>query len=308
MPTHFHPIMAESSAASIEPGAAATPEQQRQHLGDFIRLHRQRLQPQAAGMAASSRRRTPGLRREELAQLCAVSTTWITWLEQGRAVAASAAVLARLAQALQLSAAERAYVFDLAGRRDPAEPRPTSRAAPAVLRSVQALQCPAYVLDRRWDVVAANALARDLFLGWGDADATAGAAGLAPARAPAPAAVKRSAERAAAPPNLLHFLFAFAPARQLIHDWDARAQRLVAEFRADCGRHADSAPLAELIAALAAASPDFDRCWRSQEVLAREGGERRFQHPRLGARVYEQLTLRPAVRSDLQLVMLLPQA
>ena len=306
--------MAESSAASIEPGPAVTPEQQRQHLGDFIRLHRQRLQPQAAGLAASARRRTPGLRREELAQLCAVSTTWITWLEQGRAVAASAAVLARLAQALQLSAAERAYVFDLAGRRDPAEPLPTSRAAPAVLRSVQALQCPAYVLDRRWDVVAANALARDLFLDWGDADATAGAAGSTPAQAPAPAAVKRSgervarAERSATPPNLLHFLFVFPPARQLIHDWEARAQRLVAEFRADCGRHADSAPLAELIAGLAAASPDFDRCWRSQDVLAREGGERRFLHPRLGARIYEQLTLRPAVRSDLKLVMLLPQA
>ncbi|SCC91463.1 Transcriptional regulator, XRE family [Thiomonas sp. X19] len=299
--------MVEPSATPAELAPAATPEQQRQHLGDFIRLHRQRLQPQAAGVAASARRRTPGLRREELAQLCAVSTTWITWLEQGRAVAASAAVLARLALALQLSAAERAYVFDLAGRRDPAEPLQASRAAPAVLRSVQALQCPAYVLDRRWDVVAANALARDLFLDWGGAGAEAGLA-------PTPPAAKRAgargarAELPALPPNLLQFLFLFPPARELIHDWEARAQRLVAEFRADCARHADSPPLAELIAALAAASPDFERCWRSQDVLAREGGERRFQHPRLGARVYEQLTLRPAVRSDLKLVMLLPQA
>ena len=296
---------------------ATTPEQQRQHLGDFIRLHRQRLQPQAAGLAASARRRTPGLRREELAQLCAVSTTWITWLEQGRDVAASAAVLARLAQALQLSAAERAYVFDLAGRRDPAEPAPTSRAAPAVLRSVQALQCPAYVLDRRWDVVAANALARDLFLDWGGASAApesaaASVAAPAPAAPPAQRARTRPAKPAlpppAASPNLLQFLFVHPPARQLIHDWDARAQRLVAEFRADCGRYADSPQLAELIASLAAASPDFAHCWQSQEVLAREGGERRFQHPRLGARVYEQLTLRPAVRSDLKLVMLLPPA
>lgn len=267
---------------------ATTPEQQRQHLGAFIRLHRQRVQPEAAGLAAAARRRTPGLRREELAQLCAVSTTWITWLEQGRDVAASAAVLARLAQALQLSAAERAYVFDLAGRRDPAEPAQASPAAPAVLRSVQALQCPAYVLDRRWDVVAANAQARELFLDWG------GAAVALPVTL--------------APPNLLQFLFMYPPARQLIHDWEGRAQRLVAEFRADCGRHADSPQLSALITALAAASPDFARCWQSQEVLAREGGERRFQHPRLGARAYEQLTLRPAVRSDLKLVLLLPPA
>ncbi|MDE1951285.1 MAG: helix-turn-helix domain-containing protein [Betaproteobacteria bacterium] len=282
---------------------AATPEQQRQHLGAFIRLHRQRLQPQAAGLAPSARRRTPGLRREELAQLCAVSTTWITWLEQGRDVAASAAVLARLAQALQLSAAERAYVFDLAGRRDPAEPAPSNPATPAVLRSVQALQCPAYVLDRRWDVVAANAQARELFLDWGVARATSSA----PKR---PRTREATAAIPASPPapNLLQFLFLFPPARQLIDDWDARAQRLVAEFRADCGRHADSPQLAELIAMLAAASADFARCWQSQEVLAREGGERRFQHPRLGARVYEQLTLRPAVRSDLKLVMLLPPA
>jgi transcriptional regulator with XRE-family HTH domain len=336
--------MIEPSAMPTALLPATTPEQQRQHLGEFIRLHRQRLQPQAAGLAASARRRTPGLRREELAQLCAVSTTWITWLEQGRDVAASAAVLTRLAQALQLSAAERAYVFDLAGRRDPAEPAPSSRAAPAVLRSVQALQCPAYVLDRRWDVVAANVLARDLFLDWGGAggvlEIAAPAPALAPSPAPAPSPMatsvpasasasaqahasmpaatspQRAKTRSAKPgtpstapaPNLLQFLFVFPPARQLIHDWDARAQRLVAEFRADCGRYADSPQLAELIAALAAASPDFARCWHSQEVLAREGGERRFQHPRLGARVYEQLTLRPAVRSDLKLVMLLPPA
>ncbi len=331
--------MIESKVHPARRTPATTPEQQRQHLGEFIRLHRQRLQPQAAGLAASARRRTPGLRREELAQLCAVSTTWITWLEQGRDVAASAAVLARLAQALQLSPAERAYVFDLAGRRDPAEPQPASLAAPAVLRSVQALQCPAYVLDRRWDVVAANALARDLFLDWGGAGAArkaaVGGAPVAPSAAaptrtaasakahahaaaadptatPAQSAKARAAKpaqaAAASPPNLLQFLFLCPPARQLIDDWSARAQRLVAEFRADSGRHADSPQLAALIAELAAASPDFARCWQSQDVLAREGGERRFQHPRHGARVYEQLTLRPAVRSDLKLVMLLPPA
>lgn len=259
-------------------------DEARASLGIFIRLHRQRVQPETAGFAATARRRTSGLRREELAQLCRVSATWITWLEQGRSVSASAGVLARLAQALQLSKAERAYLFELAGRRDPAVLQPADpEPAQAVLESVRAMQCPAYVLDRRWDVVAYNAHAADLFLNWG-----------------------RGADSAV--PNLLRFLFLFPPARRLIADWDARSWRLVAEFRADCGRLAETAPLAELVGEMTNASGDFARCWQSHDVLEREGGARRFHHPRQGELRFEQLTLRPAVRSDLKLVMLLPAA
>jgi len=254
--------------------------ERRRHFGAFIRLHRQRLPPEAAGLAGTARRRTPGLRREELAQLCAVSPTWITWLEQGREVTASDSVLARLAQALQLSAAERAYLFELAGRRDPAEPEPI-RPADAVLRSVHAMQCPAYVLDRCWDVVAGNARAADLFLGWG-------------------------AEAHSNAPNLLRFLFLCLQSRRLIHDWGARSWRLVAEFRADCGRLADTAPIRTLVDELTLASGEFARCWQTHDVLEREGGERRFHHPKHGELVFEQLTLHPAVRNDLKLVMLLP--
>jgi len=254
--------------------------QQRGQLSAFIRLHRQRVSPEAAGLPAAGRRRTPGLRREELAQLCEVSPTWITWLEQGRAVAASAGVLARLALALRLSAAERAYMFDLAGRRDPAEPEPQPRPAHAALRAVEAMRCPAYVLDRRWDIAAANPQAVELFLGWG-------------------------ARRGEAP-NLLRFLFLRPEARALIHDWETRAWRLVAEFRADCGRLADSPAISPLVAELSSGSVDFARLWQTQDVLGREGGERRFQHPALGPLAFEQLTLRPDQRGDLKLVLLLP--
>lgn len=249
-------------------------------LGAFLKLHRQRLSPESAGLPIGGRRRTPGLRREELAGLCGVSPTWITWLEQGRGVAASAGVLGRLAQALQLSGAERAYLFDLAGRRDPAEPEAHPRPAHAALRSVESMGCAAYVLDRRWDIAAANARAVELFLGWGAEEGET--------------------------PNLLRFLFLRPAARRLIHDWDTRAWRLVAEFRADCGSRADSPPIRPLIEELTAASADFARLWRTQDVLGREGGERRFLHPRLGPLVYEQLTLRPDQRGDLKLVLLLP--
>ena len=90
-----------------------------QNLGDFIRAHRERTTPDRVGLPAGGRRRTPGLRREELAQLCDVSPTWLTWLEQGRDVAPSGKLLARLADVLHLSTAERAYLFSLAERLDP---------------------------------------------------------------------------------------------------------------------------------------------------------------------------------------------
>src|SRR5258708_37375977 len=91
---------------------------QRRVLGDFLRAHRARLTPASLGLSDGERRRTPGLRREEVAQLCGMSATWYSWIEQGRDVSASPAALARLARTLQLSAAARAYLFELAGKRD----------------------------------------------------------------------------------------------------------------------------------------------------------------------------------------------
>ncbi len=254
----------------------------RHQLGEFIRVHRQHISPESVGFPAGGRRRTPGLRREELAQLCRVSVTWITWLEQGREVAASAAMLARLAQALLLTAAERAYLFELATRPDPEQSGKTAlRPIAPVLRSVEQMACPAYVLDRRWDVVAANVQAKTLFLNWG-------------------------AESIAGSPNLLRFLFAYPQAKLLIDSWETRCSRLVAEFRADCGRHSEDTLIRELLDELSEASPEFYRCWQSQTVLEREGGERKFRHPQLGELIYEQLTMRPALHKEVKMVMLLP--
>lgn len=292
----FYPGMRTTLIAAAGDAAGApgdTRRERRGQLGAFIRLHRQQLAPESLGLASTPRRRTPGLRREDLAQLCRVSSTWITWLEQGRDVAASAGVLARLADALRLKPAERSYLFELAERRDPAQqqPEPASH-ADEVMRSVQAMACPAYVLDRGWDVIACNAQAAELFLEW---RVDGGEGGRHP----------RREEAQDDSPNLLRFLFLAPSARQLIHDWPGRAMRLVAEFRADAGRLADAPPLKELVDELSGASPEFAAWWQSQQVMEREGGARRFQHPRLGERVYEQLTLHPALRPDLKLVMLL---
>ena len=129
----------------------------RKALGAFLRAHRERLRPP---VAAPHRRRTPGWRREELAEACGVSVTWITWLEQGRPVSASPRALARLAESLHLVPAERAYLFELAGKRDPAAPAPAEQALPpSILGLPDKLTIPAYVLDRAWSALAWNGAA-----------------------------------------------------------------------------------------------------------------------------------------------------
>ena len=264
------------AAAPLDPTPARA-------LGDFIRAHRERLTPLAVGLPPGPRRRTPGLRREEVAQLCGVSPTWYTWIEQGRPVSASADALARIAVALQLSRAERGYLFELAAQRDPAEPDQAAADTPAALiETVQLVNAPAYVLDRQWTALAWNAPAADLFVGWLD-----GAPG-------------ETRDR-----NLLRFTFTAPLARELIVDWETRARRLAAEFRADSIRHLNDAPTRTLIDGLVATSDAFARYWASQDVGEREGGAREFDHPRHGRVVYDQITFKPSHREDLKLVVLL---
>jgi transcriptional regulator with XRE-family HTH domain len=258
----------------------------RRELADFLRAQRARLKPEAFGLAAGSRRRTPGLRREELAQLCGMSATWYTWIEQGRDVSVSPHTLARLASVLGLSAAERAYLFGLAGKGDPTGARaaPDSGAPEALAAAINAIALPAYVLDRTWNALAWNARAARLFIGWLD---DSGASG-----------------NASGGKNLLRYVFLSDDARGLIRDWEERARRLVAEFRADAGRHLDDPPIAALIDELANRSAAFARLWSKHAVLGREGGERTFDHPLDGFLRYEQITMTLASRPELKFVML----
>ncbi len=253
---------------------------QRRLLGIFLRAHRERLPPDTAGLKpGSTRRRTPGLRREEVAQLCGLSPTWYTWIEQGRDVSVSPGALARLAETLRLVPAERAYLFDLARKRDPAEParNGVEPLPPALLAALEAITTPAYVLDRLWHARGWNRPARHLFATWlGGAD-----------------------------PNLLRYVFLDPTARDFIDDWDDRARRLLGEFRADTGRAPADPEMAALIRDLQAGSPAFVRYWNEHNVLDREGGTRAFNHPTDGRLRYQQLTLRPAARPDYKLVMLL---
>lgn len=249
-------------------------------LADFIRTQREKLGPAEAGLAGGRRRRTPGLRREEVAQLAGLSTTWYTWIEQARDVSVSPFTLARLAVALRLARAERAYLFELAGKRDPDQPDDENDDLSATIRScVRTIGAPAYVLDRCWTARAWNDDAEHLFPGW-----------LTPA-----------ADR-----NLLRFIFLAPAARSLIDGWEDRARRVVAEFRAHAGSHlADAAPRT-MIDDLLRHSPAFARLWRQRDVLEREGGVRTFNHPRDGFLRFQQVTFNVASAPGMQLTVLVP--
>lgn len=253
---------------------------QRKALGAFLRTRREALSPRQLGLPAHGRRRTPGLRREEVAQLAGLSTTWYTWLEQGRDISMSATALSRLAEALALNGAERAYLFELSRHRDPQAPAPSRETdLPAVFRTlVDAATCPAYVIDRLWHARCWNVAAGEMLRPW----------------------------LIEGGPNLLRYMFLAPSARTFICDWEDRARRLLAEFRAETAHTPEDPGTAELIAELSGASADFTRLWGSHRVLAREGGLRLFDHPDHGLVRAEQMTFSPVGHPDHKLVMLLP--
>lgn len=250
----------------------------RRALGEFVRARREALALAAIELPAGSRRRTPGLRREEVAQLCGFSASWYTCIEQGRDVSVSPTALARLADALQLNSAERAYLFKLAGKRDQDHGGSKTDSLPAAaLRCVETIRSPAYILDRSWNARSWNAHAEQLFVGWLD----------------------QPGER-----NLLRFIFLQPAARLLICGWEERARRVAAEFRAASSAYLSDPSLRLLIKELYPRSPEFARFWDENGALGREGCERAFNHPKDGFLRYEQITFNLAGYPDLRLMML----
>lgn len=260
----------------------------RKELAEFLQALRLRGSPEAFGFSSGMRRRTKGLRREEVAQLAGISATWYTWIEQGREVNVSAETLARLAQALKLSKSERSYLFDMADRRDPLSHQAEADTAPETLvQMLQHIQLPAYIMGRTWDLLAWNQPASALFTGWLD---TIDLQALQNPEQP--------------PPNLLRFVFLHPLAKSFVLNWEMRARRIVAEFRADCRSRLEEPELKKLVQELAQANPDFDRFWKQHDVLERQGGKREFNHIHKGIISYQQITLRPVEQEQLKLVLL----
>ncbi|MEZ5655149.1 MAG: helix-turn-helix transcriptional regulator [Sphingobium sp.] len=254
-----------------------TAEDQRKLLGQFVRSHRERIPPDVH----APRRRTPGLRREELAARAGIGISWCAWIEQGRDISVSPHTLARLADALALTSAERAYLFELAGRRDLSTPQsaPITAAPDSILALVHTLPYPAYGLDRLWNACCWNDAAEHLFPGWLDA----------------------GHDR-----NLLRFTFLSPLAKTLLPDWEERARRLLAEFRIDSAKMLNDPALTTFVDELRAGSGLFAQEWDMQTIRSREGGARTFLHPDDGPVRYNQHTFAPMERPDYKLVTLIP--
>ncbi|MEN3280529.1 MAG: hypothetical protein V7607_1669 [Solirubrobacteraceae bacterium] len=242
-----------SGAATLEPGGL---ERQRE-LADFLRQRRAQIGPAEAGLPEpTGRRRTPGLRREELAALAGISVDWYIRLEQGRAERPSPSVLDALARALHLSTDERAHLYALARRERPQLDHAPDEVADAslerVLRSLPE-DVPAYALGRRWDVLAWNRGACELLV---DFEA------LPPARR-----------------NLVELTFRNEAMRDRYVDWERVARDTLANFRASVGRHLDAPEVQQLIDHLADTDAQFASWWDLHEVEEKTAGIKRFRGP-----------------------------
>jgi transcriptional regulator with XRE-family HTH domain len=271
----------------ITPKSNGTPvkrraERRREELADFLRRRREDLKPSDVGLPDGARRRTPGLRREEVATLAGVGATWYTWLEQGRDVRASFEVLEAIATALQLTPAERNHVIML-GRGEDAPPckPPAERVPPSVRRLIENLgPSPAYVLGRRWDYLAWNRASCAVF---GDLGS-----------------VPRAAR------NHLWLMFMDPQRRELLTDWDRSHQVMVAKFRADSAQHIGDPSFDELIESLRQASPEFCKAWKRHEVARSGEGRKVLEHPAVGTLVFEHAVFRPEVAPEQRLILYTP--
>lgn len=266
-------------------------------FGQYIRSLREQRNAEQFGFKSLSKRRTPGLRREELAQLCEVSPIWITLLEQGRGTHPSKKLLHKMVQVLKLTRAETDHLFQLSEMIF-LESNPlvssqkihfsaelehyTNPRSALLLNLVNTIDSPAYVLNANWDLLCWNSFTAELFSPW--------------------LADKVCFSFAA---NLLDYLLLNEEAKQHIIDWPARAERAVAEFRADSTMLNDYLDIQQHIDELMLRSKEFKHFWQMNRVLERDGGLKQFHHPELGKVTYQQVASSLSGFDDLKLVILL---
>ena len=250
-------------------------------LGAYLRDRRTRLDPAAFGLSGA-RRRTPGLRREEVAQRANISPTWYTWLEQGRGGAPSADVLDRIARALLLTDVEREHLFLIAlGRPPEVRYRSSEGVTPRLQRLLDALEVsPALVRTATWDVVAWNRAAAAVLFDYGSVPQ----------------------ERR----NILRLIFGDPRVRAAQYDWQSVARFVVAAFRVDAARAGAAAEVGGLVDELCRLSPEFEALWRENDVRTYGEGLKRLRHPILGPIAFEYSSFVVDGRPDLGVVVYNP--
>ena len=257
---------------------ADTQASQSRALGDFLRARRERLDPASLGFP-SRRRRTPGLRREEVASLAGIGVDWYIRLEQGRSTSPSLDTVDALAKALRLGESEHAHMRTLA-RADLGRVWVRERVPEPIRRMVEGLKQPAYVTGRRWDVLAWNRAADDL-MGFG---------------------AMEEADR-----NTLLLVLVNPRSRQLFAGgWEAEAKRIVAQFRATHDLWTHDPSFRDLLDRLHAGCPEFARWWRAHDVRPPRAGVKVMHHPKKGVLRFEHTSFQANDDPSLRLVILSP--
>jgi transcriptional regulator with XRE-family HTH domain len=230
----------------------------RRELGAFLRSRRERIKPEDVGVHSLRRRRTPGLRREEVAQLAGVGVTWYTWLEQGRDINPSPQVLDAISRTLQFDVHEHAHLLTLAGITPPTTIADECLGlCPTVQPLLDQLEpLPAFAVSARFDVLAYNRVWASFHPGFEDTPLE---------------------DR-----NVVWLAFTNDRFRETIVDWDDVASRMVAEFRAAMAEHLDEPTWKTLVARLHRASPEFTALWERHDVHGVESRTKRARHPEVG--------------------------
>ncbi|GCE21317.1 helix-turn-helix transcriptional regulator [Dictyobacter kobayashii] len=239
----------------------------RAQLADFLKTRRARLRPEQLGLPIVGRRRTPGLRRDEVAQLAGIGVSWYTWLEQGRAITVSDQVLESLSRVLQLDEAERRHLYILARDVMPV-PAETDQPPHSIQMVLDALgNSPAYLLDAHLNIVAWNASAARVF---GDFSQQSGR------------------DR-----NIVWQIFTHPEQHKLMVQWETAAQRAIMSFRAVSDQHAGEPWCEQLISDLKQASPEFRRWWAQHDIqwTCDPHHQKELNHPRVGSLLLSGTTL-----------------
>lgn len=256
--------------------------QRRHELADFLNTRRAKLTPAEVGLPAGIRRRTPGLRREEVAQLAGIGATWYARLEQEWDIRVSPTALTGIARALRLTPDEQRHLFILADQPLPPHPPPLDeQVSPELQRFLDGVNPnPAQIFGRRWDRLATNATARHVFV--------------YPKLPPYPR-------------NFVWQLFTTPSVHELFEDWEAKAQQVLAQFRADSARYPGDPWFTELIEDLRRTSPKFRLWWSQHDVRGfLPDGPKAIFHPIVGRLMFQHTTLQVPTHPDFKLMVYVP--
>lgn len=257
-------------------------EHRYKELADFLKTRRAKISPSQAGLPSAAHRRTPGLRREEVAQLAGIGITWYTWLEQGRDIHVSAQVIESLSRVLLLDKQERIHLYLLANQPIPADMPEYQETVSPILQHVldSMVLCPSFIADQRWNVIAWNRAACLIFGNFSEMN---------------------TRQR-----NIVWAMFTDNYFKQLFVDWNLHAKSLLGRFRLTCGKYIQDSWFNQFVDELKAQSPEFNLWWPLHEIQNDSGVYKQLNLPMAGILDFESSSFDVPDNSGLRLFVHVP--